>query len=291
LELSWTPEGFAMNWDMVDPPAGYLRENVDLAPFQNVINTLAGKCPEEPLRVLCRKRCAEELCIENACEIWCKIKPDRERKLLRHVEEFCFLHWGKIVQTEGFLHFPENSFSLIDEGVRLIGGKSIGALGTAKYIYKSTDVEVESGKEQILREALASWASDVQSTFGVSVFDPNEDGQCFKALRYIYNLHLVTIVYRCKRMAPENIIPLWGVYIRIQTLADAKEYSSQNLPHCWQRHLPILWCDVVLIYLLPTSPIGTPLQDLDQSSSSTPDRIHQKKRLWECPSITCSESC
>jgi hypothetical protein len=54
----------------------------------------------------------------------------------------------------------------------------------------------------------------------------------FKALRYIYNLHLVTIDYRCKRMAPENIIPLWGVYIRSQTLADAKGNISRSLPHC-----------------------------------------------------------
>jgi hypothetical protein len=111
-----------MNWVGADLPASHIREDIYRAPFRNVINTLAGKCPEEPLRALCRRRCVGELSIENACEIWCKIKPDRERKLLRHVEEFCFSHWDKIVRTEGFLHFPKSSFSLIEEDVRLIGG-------------------------------------------------------------------------------------------------------------------------------------------------------------------------
>ena len=151
-----------MKWRVTGPPADGMREFIDACSWREFIEILRGdslerlwgeseeeledvsegepegECVDEMaegmIRLRLRKLCAEELSPENAFESWCSIEPRVYPKEFRQVGEYCFSQWGTIVRTEAFSHFLAHSCSLIDEDIRLIGGKSAILTGTVYYI-------------------------------------------------------------------------------------------------------------------------------------------------------------
>lgn len=81
------------------------------------------------LRLLCVNRLAKELDVDHACVIWHSAGLANEEWLRKRAAQFCLLHWGRIVRTQGFLRLPRSAIvelsQEIDTEGRVIGGDEL----------------------------------------------------------------------------------------------------------------------------------------------------------------------
>lgn len=86
------------------------------------------------LRLLCVNRLSKELDIDHACIIWHSAGLANEEWLRKRAAQFCLLHWGRIVRTQGFLHLPRSAIvelsQEIDTEGRVIGGDELEYVGS-----------------------------------------------------------------------------------------------------------------------------------------------------------------
>ncbi|EGY15237.1 kelch repeat protein [Verticillium dahliae VdLs.17] len=61
------------------------------------------------LRLLCVNRLLKELDVDHACIIWHSAGLANEEWLRKRAAQFCLLHWGRIVRTEGISPFTPDS--------------------------------------------------------------------------------------------------------------------------------------------------------------------------------------
>jgi hypothetical protein len=79
------------------------------------------------LRLLCVNRLSKELDVEHACVIWHCAGIANEDWLRRRAANFCLLHWGRVVRTQGFLKLPRQALVELSQEIdmegRVVGGK------------------------------------------------------------------------------------------------------------------------------------------------------------------------
>lgn len=80
------------------------------------------------LRLLCVNRLSKELDVDHACIIWHCAGTANEDWLRKRAAQFCLLHWGRIVRTQGFLKLPRNALVELSQEIdmegRVVGGKN-----------------------------------------------------------------------------------------------------------------------------------------------------------------------
>lgn len=84
------------------------------------------------LRLLCVNRLGRELDIDHAALIWERAGTAQEEWLKRRAANFCMLHWGRIVRTDGFKTLGAKVVELceeIDTEARVVGGDELEAVG------------------------------------------------------------------------------------------------------------------------------------------------------------------
>jgi hypothetical protein len=81
------------------------------------------------LRLLCVNRLSKELDVEHACIIWHCAGIANEEWLRKRTANFCLLHWGRIVRTQGFLKLPRQAIVELSQEIdmegRVVGGKHL----------------------------------------------------------------------------------------------------------------------------------------------------------------------
>ncbi|KAL2756730.1 hypothetical protein ACRALDRAFT_1041212 [Sodiomyces alcalophilus JCM 7366] len=86
------------------------------------------------LRLLCVNRLAKELDVDHACIIWHSAGLANEEWLRKRAAQFCLLHWGRIVRTQGFLRLPRSAIvelsQEIDTEGRVVGGDELEYVGS-----------------------------------------------------------------------------------------------------------------------------------------------------------------
>ncbi|KAM3070969.1 hypothetical protein ACMFMG_009877 [Clarireedia jacksonii] len=79
------------------------------------------------LRLLCVNRLSKELDVDHACIIWHSAGVANEEWLRRRAANFCLLHWGRVVRTEGFLKLPRHALVELSQEIdmegRVVGGE------------------------------------------------------------------------------------------------------------------------------------------------------------------------
>ncbi|KAL9057329.1 MAG: hypothetical protein Q9162_002403 [Coniocarpon cinnabarinum] len=92
------------------------------------------------LKALCRNRLGRELDVKHAATIWEKAGVASEEWLKKRAARFCMVHWGRIVQTNGFQNLPRASLvelcREVDVEGRVLGAEEleiVGGLGGAKF--------------------------------------------------------------------------------------------------------------------------------------------------------------
>lgn len=81
------------------------------------------------LRLLCVNRLSRELDVDHACIIWHCAGIANEEWLRKRTANFCLLHWGRVVRTQGFLKLPRSALvelsQEIDTEGRVVGGEEL----------------------------------------------------------------------------------------------------------------------------------------------------------------------
>lgn len=92
------------------------------------------------LRLLCINRLSKELDVEHACIIWHCAGVAREEWLKKCAANFCLLHWGRVVRTQGFLQLPRAALVELSQEIdmegRVVGGEEleyVGGLGGSRF--------------------------------------------------------------------------------------------------------------------------------------------------------------
>ena len=92
------------------------------------------------LRVLCIRRLSREMDIEHAAIVWERSGLAREEWLRKRAANYCLMHWGRLVRTEGFKRLNRQSMmelcEVIDIEGRVVGGEElevVGGLGGGKF--------------------------------------------------------------------------------------------------------------------------------------------------------------
>jgi hypothetical protein len=79
------------------------------------------------LRLLCVNRLSKELDVDHACIIWHCAGIDNEDWLRKRAANFCLMHWGRVVRTQGFLKLPRQALVELSQEIdmegRVVGGK------------------------------------------------------------------------------------------------------------------------------------------------------------------------
>jgi len=79
------------------------------------------------LRLVCVNRLSKELDVEHACVIWHCAGVANEEWLRKRAANFCLLHWGRVVRTNGFLDLPRQALVELSQEIdmegRVVGGK------------------------------------------------------------------------------------------------------------------------------------------------------------------------
>jgi len=79
------------------------------------------------LRLLCVNRLSKELDVDHACIIWHCAGTANEDWLRRRAANFCLLHWGRVVRTQGFLRLPRQALVELSQEIdmegRVVGGE------------------------------------------------------------------------------------------------------------------------------------------------------------------------
>jgi BTB/POZ domain len=79
------------------------------------------------LRLLCVNRLSKELDVDHACIIWHCAGIANEDWLRKRAANFCLMHWGRVVRTQGFLKLPRQALVELSQEIdmegRVVGGK------------------------------------------------------------------------------------------------------------------------------------------------------------------------
>jgi hypothetical protein len=79
------------------------------------------------LRLLCVNRLSKELDVDHACIIWHCAGIANEDWLRKRAANFCLMHWGRVVRTQGFLKLPRSALVELSQEIdmegRVVGGK------------------------------------------------------------------------------------------------------------------------------------------------------------------------
>lgn len=85
------------------------------------------------LRLLCVNRLSKELDVDHACVIWHCAGTANEEWLRRRAANFCLMHWGRVVRTEGFLDLPRQALVELSQEIdmegRVVGGEELEYVG------------------------------------------------------------------------------------------------------------------------------------------------------------------
>lgn len=91
------------------------------------------------LRLQCVRRLSRELDVEHAAVVWERAGAANEDWLRKRAANYCLVHWGRVVRTEGFKNLNRGSMiellQVIDVDGRVIGGEElevVGGLGGGK---------------------------------------------------------------------------------------------------------------------------------------------------------------
>ncbi|KAG9240160.1 hypothetical protein BJ878DRAFT_527855 [Calycina marina] len=122
--------------DSIQPEyCGELNDVAGLLVMSNIYNI-------PHLRLLCVNRLSKELDVEHACIIWHCAGTANEDWLRKRTANFCLLHWGRIVRTQGFLKLPRQAMIELSQEVdtegRVVGGEEleyVGGLGGSRFGY------------------------------------------------------------------------------------------------------------------------------------------------------------
>lgn len=92
------------------------------------------------LRLLCVNRLSKELDVDHACVIWHCAGTANEEWLRKRAANFCLMHWGRVVRTEGFLKLPRQALVELSQEIdmegRVVGGEElevVGGLGGGRF--------------------------------------------------------------------------------------------------------------------------------------------------------------
>ncbi|OBT47447.1 hypothetical protein VE00_03177 [Pseudogymnoascus sp. WSF 3629] len=116
------------------------------------------------LRLLCVNRLSKEMDVEHACITWHSAGVANEEWLRKRAANYCLLHWGRVVRTQGFLKLPRMALvdlsQEIDMEGRVVGGEElevVGGLGggrfgvggasARKFSAGSSATQMQSGEE------------------------------------------------------------------------------------------------------------------------------------------------
>jgi BTB/POZ domain len=84
------------------------------------------------LRLLCVNRLSKELDVDHACIIWHCAGIANEDWLRKRAANFCLMHWGRVVRTQGFLKLPRQALVELSQEIdmegRVVGGKQSSLL-------------------------------------------------------------------------------------------------------------------------------------------------------------------
>jgi hypothetical protein len=122
------------------------------------------------LRLLCVNRLSKELDVDHACIIWHCSGEANEDWLRKRAANFCLMHWGRVVRTQGFLRLPRQALVELSQEIdmegRVVGGEElevVGGLGGGRF-----GVGGVSRKESI--------SSNQTQQLGESEIDDDEEG-------------------------------------------------------------------------------------------------------------------
>jgi hypothetical protein len=92
------------------------------------------------LRLLCVNRLSKELGVDHACIIWHCAGIANEEWLRKRAANFCLMHWGRVVRTQGFLKLPRQALVELSQEIdmegRVVGGEElevVGGLGGSRF--------------------------------------------------------------------------------------------------------------------------------------------------------------
>lgn len=85
------------------------------------------------LRLLCVNRLSKELDVEHACITWHCAGVANEEWLRKRAANYCLMHWGRVVRTEGFLKLPRQALVELSQEIdmegRVVGGEELEVVG------------------------------------------------------------------------------------------------------------------------------------------------------------------
>ena len=85
------------------------------------------------LRLQCVRRLSRELDVEHAAVIWERAGTANEEWLRKRAANYCLMHWGRVVRTDGFKSLKRGSMiellQVIDVDGRVIGGEELEVVG------------------------------------------------------------------------------------------------------------------------------------------------------------------
>ncbi|KAK4691677.1 hypothetical protein P7C71_g5370, partial [Lecanoromycetidae sp. Uapishka_2] len=85
------------------------------------------------LRLQCVRRLSRELDVEHAAVVWERAGAANEDWLRKRAANYCLVHWGRVVRTEGFKNLNRSSMiellQVIDVDGRVIGGEELEVVG------------------------------------------------------------------------------------------------------------------------------------------------------------------
>lgn len=105
------------------------------------------------LRLLCVNRLSKELDVDHACIIWHCAGLANEDWLRKRAAQFCLLHWGRIVRTQGFLRLPRAALVELSQEIdmegRVVGGDELEYVGGLAGTRFGDGCSIVSRKESI----------------------------------------------------------------------------------------------------------------------------------------------
>ena len=85
------------------------------------------------LRLLCVNRLSKEIDVEHAAVIWHCASTANEDWLRKRAANYCLIHWGRVVRSQGFSKLPHNSLLELtqetDMEARVVGGEELEVVG------------------------------------------------------------------------------------------------------------------------------------------------------------------
>ncbi len=87
----------------------------------------------QSLKLLCVNRLSREMDVEHACVIWRCAGTAGEEWLRKRAANYCMIHWGRVVRTQGFAKLPRGSLVELSQEIdvegRVVGGEELEVVG------------------------------------------------------------------------------------------------------------------------------------------------------------------